>query len=114
MTSTMGSGTQASAAAAATAAINSFLSVAPTKYTAILGTVAGGAGVTGGSTATVVWQQQIPIVPAFCTAIDYDVFLPLTVSQVTTPGNAIVSPYFPYSALSNQITLGGAPPWPLT
>ena len=113
MTSTMGSGTQASAAAAATAAINSFLSVAPTKYTAILGTVTGGASVTGGATATVVWQQQIPIVPAFCTAIDYDVFLPITVA-VTTAGTSIVSPYFPYSALSNQITLGGAPPWPLT
>lgn len=114
MSSTMGSGTQASAAAAATAAINSFLSVAPTKYTAILGTVTGGTAVTGGATATVVWQQQIPIVPAFCTAIDYDVFLPLSVTQVTSAGTSIVSPFFPYSSLSNQITLGGAPPWPLT
>ena len=111
MTSTMGSGTQASAAAAATAAINSFLSVAPTKYTAILGTIASGSS--GGATATVVWQQQIPIVPAFCTAIDYDIFLPITVA-VTTANGAVVSPFAPYSAVSNQITLGGAPPWPLT
>ena len=111
MTQTMGSGTQQSAAAAAISAINNFLSVAPTKYTAILGNVASGSA--GGATATVVWQQQIPIVPAFCTAIDYDITLPLTYN-LTTANGVLVSTYAPYSTISNQITLGGAPPWPLT
>lgn len=105
------SGTQQSAAQAALAAINNFLSVAPRKYYAILGTVA--AGLTGGSTSTVNWQQQIPIVPAFCTAVDYNVTLPVTLT-VGPSGTATVSPFAPYSAIANQITLGGAPPWPLT
>jgi hypothetical protein len=111
MTQGMASGTQSSAAAAAVAAINSFLAVAPTKYTAILGTVA--AGLTGGAAANVIWQQQIPIVPAFCTAIDYEVTLPLTYTA-TTVGGAFISPFAPYSVIANQLTLGGAPPWPLT
>ena len=111
MTATMGSGTQASAAQAAASAINAFLSVAPTKYLAILGTVA--AGSTGGATANVVWQQQIPIIPAFCTAIDYEITMSLTYTA-STVGGAYVSPFAPYSSVSNQITLGGAPPWPLT
>lgn len=111
MSSAMSSGTQASAAAAATAAINNFLSVAPSKYTAILGTIP--TGTTGGATANVTWQQQIPIVPAFCTAIDYEITLPI--SYTATAANlATVSPLAPYSCFANQITLGGAPPWPLT
>lgn len=115
MSTTMSSGTQASAAAAAAANINNFLAVAPTKYTAILGSVASGNA--GGQTANVVWQQQIPIVPAFCTAIDYNITLPVTLSLVAgnvTTQTATLSPYAPYSAIANQITLGGAPPWPLT
>lgn len=111
MTSTMGSGTQASAAAAAQQAITQFLSVAPSKYLSIVGTVAG--GVAGGATANVVWQQQIPIVPAFCTAIDYNFQLPVTYTA-STVGGAVISPYAPYSMVANQLTLGGAPPWPLT
>src|ERR1700722_16849571 len=111
----MGSGTAQTAAQAAAAAINNFLSVAPRKYTAILGTVATGSP--GGASATVVWQQQVPIVPAFCTAIDYNITLPVTLSlqagNVTTQ-TATLSPFAPYSAIANQITLGGAPPWPLT
>lgn len=111
MTTTMGSGTQASAAQAAAQAINQFLSVAPTKYLGILGSVATGS--TGGATANVIWQQQIPIVPAFCTAIDYEFTLPLTYT-VNAVSGAVVSPFAPYSSAANQITLGGAPPWPLT
>lgn len=110
-----GSGTQASAAQAALAAINNFLSVAPRKYYAILGTVASGSA--GGANANVIWQQQIPIVPAFCTAIDYNITLPVTLTlqagSVTTQ-TATLSPFAPYSAVANQLTLGGAPPWPLT
>jgi hypothetical protein len=111
MTTTMGSGTQQAAAAAAVQAINSFLSVAPTKYTAILGSVASPNA--GGATANVIWQSQIPIVPAFCTAIDYDITLPISYT-LTTANGVVVSPFAPYSTISNQITLGGAPPWPLT
>lgn len=111
----MGSGTAQSAAQAAAAAINNFLSVAPRKYTAILGTVATGSP--GGASAVVVWQQQVPIVPAFCTAIDYNITLPVTLTLQAgnvTAQTATLSPYAPYSAIANQITLGGAPPWPLT
>lgn len=111
MSQAMSSGTQQSAAAAAQQAINAFLSVAPAKYYAILGSIATGS--TGGATATVVWQQQIPIVPAFCTAIDYEVTLPISY-QCSVAGGAIISPYAPYSVIANQITLGGAPPWALT
>lgn len=115
MTSTMTGGTQASAAAAAAQNINNFLAVAPSKYKAILGSVA--TGNAGGATANVVWQEQIPIVPAFCTAIDYNITLPVTLSLVAgnaTTQTATLSPFAPYSAIANQITLGGAPPWPLT
>lgn len=111
---TMASGTQASAAQAALAAINNFLSVAPRKYYAILGTVAQGSA--GGNTANVNFQQQIPIVPAFCTAIDYNITLPVTLTLGTAnpAAQATLSQFAPYSAIANQITLGGAPPWPLT
>lgn len=107
--------TPASAASSASATLNQFLSIAPTKYYAILGTVATGSA--GGSTANVIWQQQIPIIPAFCTAIDYYITLPVTltlgVGNVTTTG-VTLSPFAPYSAIANQFTLGGAPPWSLT
>src|SRR6185437_14970425 len=105
-------GTQAQAAQAALAAINSFLSIAPRKYYAILGTVASGNA--GGATATAIFQQQIPIIPAFCTAIDYNINLPVTLTLPASTGVATLSPFAPYSAIANQITLGGAPPWPLT
>lgn len=107
-------GTAGSAQAAAAAAINSFLAIAPRKWTSIVGSVTGGSG---GSNGAVVWQQQLPIVPAFCTAIDYNVTLPVTltlgIGNVTTTG-VTVSPFAPYSAIGNQVTLGGAPPWPMT
>ena len=108
---TMQDGTQQAQAQAALSAINNFLSVAPRKYTAILGTVPSGSA--GGASANVTWQQQIPIVPAFCTAIDYNVTLPITLT-LPASGTATMSKYAPYSVIANQITLGGAPPWPLT
>lgn len=110
-----GAGTQASAAQAAIAAINNFLSVAPRKYWAIIGTVP--AASPGGANANINWQQQIPIIPAFCTAIDYQITLPVTLSLVAgnvTEQAATLSPFAPYSAVANQLTLGGAPPWPIT
>ncbi len=61
------------------------------------------------------WQQNIPIIPAFCTAIDYTVNKLKTKLTVTkTNGSATLSPFAPYSAFLQQMTLGGAPPWPLT
>lgn len=92
-------------------AVTNFLAVAPKKYTSILGTVA--VGTAGGATATAVWQQQIPIVPAYCTAIDYEITLPLNLT-VTGTYALNVSSMSPYSGVANQVTLGGAPPWPLT
>src|SRR6185312_5143640 len=89
------SGTQAQAAQAALAAINSFLSIAPRKYYAILGTVASGNA--GGATATAIFQQQIPIIPAFCTAIDYNINLPVTLTLPASTGVATLSPFAPYS-----------------
>ena len=112
MTMKMTDGTQQNQAQAAMAAINNFLSVAPRKYTAILGSVA--SGLAGGATANVIWQQQIPIVPAFCTAIDYNIQLAVALTLASGTGAATVSPFAPYSAVANQMTLGGAPPWPLT
>jgi hypothetical protein len=112
MQQAMGQGTQQSAAQAAAQSINAFLSVAPNKYWAVLGTVA--AGSAGGATGNVIWQQQLPIVPSFCVAIDYVVTLPVQVTLGTTSGAATLSPFAPYSAIQNQITLGGAPPWNLT
>lgn len=103
--------TPTSQADAAANAITNFLTIAPRKYTTILGTVASGSQ--GGSSAVAVWQQQIPIVPAFCTALDYEIQLPIGWT-VGTANAAVISPFAPYCAISNQITLGGAPPWPLT
>jgi hypothetical protein len=101
-----------SAAQAAALAIQNFLKVAPKKYYTILGTIPGGSA--GGATSNVVWQQPIPIIPAFCTAIDYTIQLPTTLTLAASTGAATVSPFAPYSAFLNQLTLGGAPPWPLT
>lgn len=103
---------QANAAQAAAAAIQNFLRIAPKKYYSILGTIA--AGSAGGPSANTVWQQTIPIIPAFCTALDYNITLPVTLTLAATTGAATLSPFAPYSAFYNQLTLGGAPPWPLT
>lgn len=99
------------AAQAAQAAIQNFLKVAPRKYYTILGTIA--KTKTGGSTSNVTWTQSIPIIPAFCTAIDYTIQLPVTLTVTKTTGSATLSAMAPYSGFSQQLTLGGAPPWPL-
>jgi hypothetical protein len=107
-----GQANQANAAQAAASAIATFLKIAPTKYYPILGTLA--AGTTGGANANVIWQQPIPIIPAFCTAIDYTIQLPLSLTLGSTTGAATASPFAPYSGFMQQMTLGGAPPWPMT
>lgn len=104
--------TPTSAAQQAQSAITNFLTVAPRKYWAVLGTVPSGNA--GGATAVVAWQQQIPIVPAFCTAIENEITLPVNAALGATTGSLTLSQFAPYSAVGNQLTLGGAPPWPLT
>lgn len=103
--------TPASAASNAAAVLKNYLQIAPEKYTTILGTIASGSA--GGANANVIWQQQIPIVPAFCTAIEYIIEMPVTLT-LATGASATLSPFAPYSAVAMQLTLGGAPPWPLT
>lgn len=110
MTSTMGTGTANAQQAAAQAAIQQYLAIAPEKYWAVIGTVP--AGGTGGSAANVVWQQQLPIIPSFCSGIDYTITLPVQLILAATTGSATVSPFAPYSAVQQQLTIGGAPPWP--
>ncbi len=99
----------------ATSVLNQFLTIAPTKFYSIVGSVPSGSA--GGPTANVTWQQQIPIVPAFCTAIEYEITLPVTLTLQAgnvTAQTATLSPFAPYCAVANQFTLGGAPPWALT
>lgn len=104
------SATPQSQAQAAQAALNAFLSIAPTKNYAIIGTLASGSA--GGGSAVVTWAEQIPIIPAFCIAVDYEVTL--TVTPTVTTGTAQWSEFAPYCAIGEQMTIGGAPPWPFT
>jgi hypothetical protein len=100
------------AASAAQIALQNFLKVAPDRYITILGTIA--AGSTGGGTANAIWQTVIPIVPAFCTAVEYVIQLDVTVTLPASGGSVTVSPFAPYSGFQQQLTLGGAPPWDFT
>jgi hypothetical protein len=102
--------TPQSQASQAQAALQSFLAIAPTKHYAILGTLATASA--GGGAANVTWQEQIPIIPAFCTSVDYEITL--TVTPTITSGTAQWSEFAPYCAINQQFTLGGAPPWPFT
>lgn len=104
--------TPQSQANAAQATLKQYLGVAPTKFRTILGTVP--AASAGGPTANVTWQEIIPTIPAFCTAIEYTIVMPVTLTLPATTGTATLSPFAPYSAWANQFTLGGSPPWPLT
>lgn len=91
--------------------VEQFLKTTPTKPIAIVGTVASGAS--GGNTSNVVWQRNIPITPVYCTDIKLNIVLPVTLS-LPASGSATLSPFAPYSSYSQQLTLGGAPPWPFT
>lgn len=109
-----GQASQQNAASAAASAIATFLKIAPTKYYSILGTLTGvGTTIQGGGTSNITWQQPIPIIPAFCTAIDYTIQLPMTVTTIAA-STIQASPFAPYSGVLQQMTLGGAPPWPMT
>lgn len=103
-----GSGTQQSQQQAALAAIKNYLMIAPTKYWATTGSTAAVAN------AQVNWVQQLPIIPSFCTGVDYTIVLPVTLTLGATTGAATLSYFAPYSAVQQQTTVGGAPPWPQT
>lgn len=104
--------TPAPQGASTPSALAQYLSIAPTKPYAITGTIP--SNVSNGSAGQVTWQQQLPIVPANCVAVTYEVTLPVTLTLPATTGTATLSPFAPYSALANQMTLGGAPPWNMT
>jgi hypothetical protein len=85
---------------------DTFLKYAPRKYYSIQGTFGASSG-----GAQVTWNQPVPIIPAYCTALHLNVQCTIA---VTVPNNAgyYLSEFAPYSILNNQFTLGGAPPWP--
>jgi len=100
------------AASAAQMALQNFLKVAPDRYITILGVIA--AGSVGGGASNAVWQTVIPVIPAFCTAVEYVIQLDVTLTLAASSGSATVSPFAPYSGYQQQLTLGGAPPWDFT
>ena len=85
-----------------------FLQNAPRKYYTIQGTVPTGAG---SGNAQVTWNQQVPIIPAYCTSIHLNIQQSIKVTFAANADKCVISPYAPYSGWNNQITLGGAPPW---
>lgn len=93
-------------------ALNQYLAVAATKPYSIQGTL--NSGTSGGSSANFSFVQPIPIIPAMCVAIDYEVSIVVTLTLQATTGAATLSPFAPYSVIANQLTLGGAPPWNMT
>lgn len=87
---------------------DTFLKYAPRKFYAINGTIPAS---TGG--AQVTWNQPVPIIPAYCTAMHLNIQCTIAVTVPNTAGYYI-SEFAPYSLFNNQFTLGGAPPWPPT
>jgi hypothetical protein len=96
----------------ATSVVGEFLKVAAIRPLCIQGTLASGAS--GGGASTVTFQDQIPTVPGLLVMLEYQISFSVTLTLTTAGNSAQVSPCAPHSAWSNQLTLGGAPPWPLT
>lgn len=90
--------------------VQSFLKIAPKQALTIEGSIPAGAN--GGSTSNVSWQAEIPVQASFMTAVEYFVQLPLTLT-IPASGSVTVSPFAPYSAVSQQMTIGGSAPWPM-
>ena len=74
----------------------------------ILGSIASGA--TGGPAFPVVWSRVLPVVPRWIESIDLFVSLPYTLS-IPAGATVSVSPFFPYSAVQQRLTIAGSPPW---
>ena len=71
-------------------------------------------GAVGGGSSNVTWQDVVPTVPGILSEIEYQITFSSTLTIATSGQSATVSPFAPFSAWANQITLGGAPPWALT
>jgi hypothetical protein len=86
-----------------------FLKYARKRPIPLAGTIPTGS--TGGTPASnVAFNDVIPVVPAWASAIIIEATLPLTVT-VPAGGSASVSPYGAYAALNMMLTLAGSPPW---
>lgn len=96
---------------AASAGPGLFLANAPRKYYTLTGTVPTGAGA---AARNVVWDQTVPIIPAYCTKALLNIQQTYTVTFAANADKCYISPYAPYSGWNHQLTLGGAPPWPPT
>ena len=88
-----------------------YLKNAPSKFYAIQGTIATGAS----GLQQVTWQQSTPpIIPAYLKAVHLNFQCNINVVLgPANPSSCTISHYAPYSIWSNQLTLGGAPPWPI-
>ncbi len=95
-----------------TTVVDEFLRIAADRDITIMGTVPSGA--VGGGASNVTWQDVVPTIPGILTELIYDITFSVTLTIGTSGQSATVSPFAPYSAWANQLTLGGAPPWPLT
>jgi hypothetical protein len=85
-----------------------FLKFAPRKFYTVQGTVPTGSG---GASAQVTWNQQVPIIPAYCVNVHLNIQQKIDVIFAANTDKCYISPFAPYSGWNNQITLGGAPPW---
>ena len=85
-----------------------FLQNAPRKFYTVQGTIP---TASGASAAQVTWNQQIPIIPAYCVNIHLNIQQVIVLTFAANGAIAQISPYAPYSMWNNQLTLGGAPPW---
>ncbi len=97
---------------APTTVVGEFLKIAAYRDIVIQGSVPSGA--VGGGSSNVTWQDVIPTVPGILSEIEYQITFSSTVTIGTSGQSVTVSPFAPFSAWGNQITLGGAPPWALT
>jgi hypothetical protein len=87
---------------------SSFLKNAPRKFYSVTGTVPTGSGA---ASAQVTWNQQVPIIPAYCVNVHFNIQQKFDVIFAANADKLFISPYAPYSGWNDQITLGGAPPW---
>jgi hypothetical protein len=92
---------------APTTVASEFLRVAASRVVVIRGVVR--AGAQGGGSSIVNWDDLVPTIPGLLVELEYQISF-----SVNFAGAGQVSPYAPYCAWANQLTLGGAPPWPLT
>lgn len=100
--------TKQAPASASTGGPGTFLQNAPRKFYTVTGTIP---TASGGSAAQVTWNQQVPIIPAYCVNIHLNIQAVMNITFAANTDKAYISPYAPYSVFNNQITLGGAPPW---